>query len=51
MEALLINLMKCFDDPDPNAVSYSHSDAKEMRKRAQTLEAALSIKAKSNNLF
>lgn len=51
MEALLTNLMKRFDDPDPDAVSYSHSDAKEMRKRAKTLEAALSIKAKSSNLF
>ena len=52
VEALLINLMKRFDDPDavdPDAAfSYSHSDAKEKRKRAQTLEAALSIKAKSS---
>ena len=49
VETLLINLMKRFDDTDPDAVSgsYSHTDTKEKRRRAQTLEAALSIKAKS----
>ena len=47
MEALLKKLMTHFDDQDREAAS--QSDTKEMRKRALTLEAALSVKTKSDN--
>ena len=48
VETLLMNLLKHFDDPDHETNSYTHSDAKEKsKKRSQTLEAALSVKAKS----
>ena len=50
VETLLINLLKRLDDPDHDTISYAHSDAKEKsKKRSQTLEAALSIKAKSSD--
>lgn len=44
VETLLTNLMKHFND---NEVTSSHSDVKETRKRALTMEAALSVKAPS----
>jgi len=46
VEALLTNLMKHFDDTE---VASSHSDTKEMRKRALTMKAALSVKGTSKS--
>lgn len=47
VETLLLQLMKHFDDPDRETAS--HNDTKEMRKRALTLEAALSVKTQSSS--
>lgn len=47
VETLLMKLMERIDKTDHNISS--HSDAKETRKRALTLEAALSVKTKSSS--